>query len=81
MNFQQNIRCIALEEQLIDLMIRNMEKAESETTPAEGSDAVISNYWPWLHLSSQLIHYVLFQFVNFPSLVTSIHDRVSLYFS
>ena len=62
-------------------MIKNMEKSENEPTPAEGSDSVISNYWPWLHLSSQLIHYVLFQFVSFPSLVMSIHDRVGLRYS
>jgi mediator of RNA polymerase II transcription subunit 23 len=57
-------------------MIRNMEKSESEPISAEGSDGVITNYWPWLHLSSQLIHYVLFQFVSFPSFVLAIHDRV-----
>ncbi|XP_014210874.1 mediator of RNA polymerase II transcription subunit 23 isoform X1 [Copidosoma floridanum] len=74
---QQNSRCLALEEQLVDLMIRNMEKSESESTPAEGSDGAISNYWPWLHLSSQLIHYVLFQFVSFPSFVMAIHDRLT----
>lgn len=61
----------------MDLMIRNMEKSENETTPSEDSDSAITNYWPWLHLSSQLIHYVIFQFVNFPSFIMAVHDRVS----
>ncbi|XP_008216793.1 mediator of RNA polymerase II transcription subunit 23 isoform X2 [Nasonia vitripennis] len=74
---QQNLRCKALEEQLVDLMIRNMEKSENEPTPADDSDGVITNFWPWLHLSSQLIHYVIFQFVSFPSLITAIHDRLA----
>lgn len=57
-------------------MIRNMEKAESEPAVTESSDNAMSNYLPWLHLSSQLIHYVVFQFVSFPSFVTAIHDKV-----
>ncbi|XP_058805246.1 mediator of RNA polymerase II transcription subunit 23-like isoform X2 [Phymastichus coffea] len=74
---QQTARCAALEEQLVDLMICNMEKAENESTPVENSDNAISNYLPWLHLSSQLIHYVVFQFVSFPSFITAIHDKLA----
>ena len=36
-----------------------MEKSENEPPTAEGSDGVSYNHWVWLHLSSQLIFYVL----------------------
>ena len=54
-----------------------MEKSENEPTSVEGSDGVASNHWPWLHLSSQLLCYILSQVANFPSFVTAIHDKVN----
>ena len=53
-----------------------MEKSENEPAPTESTDGVTANHWPWLHLSSQLICYILSQFANFPSFVAAIHDKV-----
>ncbi|XP_014226928.1 mediator of RNA polymerase II transcription subunit 23-like [Trichogramma pretiosum] len=72
----QNSRCTALEEQLVDLMIRSMEKVENET-PTEAADEKSPTYWTWIHMFSQLIHYVVFKFAYLPSLVLSIHDKLS----
>ncbi|XP_008216794.1 mediator of RNA polymerase II transcription subunit 23 [Nasonia vitripennis] len=74
---KQNTRCAALEEQLVDLVIRTMEKSENEPTPVEGVDGVTTNHWPWLHLSSQIICHVLSQFASFPSFVTAIHEKLA----
>ncbi|KAJ8687549.1 hypothetical protein QAD02_023343 [Eretmocerus hayati] len=74
---KQNTRCAALEEQLVDLVIRTMEKSETEPAPTEGSDASTTNHWPWLHLSSQLICYVISHFASFPSFVMAIHDKLT----
>lgn len=53
-----------------------MERSENDPLPAEGTDGTVANHWVWLHLSSQLIYFVLFQFASFPSLVMAIHDKV-----
>uniref|UniRef100_A0A7G3ABS6 Mediator of RNA polymerase II transcription subunit 23 n=1 Tax=Lutzomyia longipalpis TaxID=7200 RepID=A0A7G3ABS6_LUTLO len=34
--------------------------------------------WLWLHLSSQLIYFVLFQFANFPTIVMALHDKLAI---
>lgn len=54
-----------------------MERSENETLPAEGTDGTVANHWVWLHLSSQLIYFVLFQFACFPSIVMAIHDKLA----
>ena len=56
-----------------------MEKSENEPPPAEGSDGVPYNHWVWLHLSSQLIFYVLNQHANFPTFLTALYDAVSFF--
>ncbi|XP_014210784.1 mediator of RNA polymerase II transcription subunit 23-like isoform X2 [Copidosoma floridanum] len=73
---QQITKCAALEEQLVELVIKTMEKAENEPTPPEGSEEAATNHWPWLHLSSLIICYVLAQFAVFPSFVLAIHDKL-----
>lgn len=54
-----------------------MERSENETLPAEGMDGTVANHWVWLHLSSQLIYFILFQFACFPSIVMAIHDKLA----
>ena len=53
-----------------------MERSENDPSPAENSDGTVTNHYVWLHLSSQLIYFVLFQFACFPEFLTAIHDRV-----
>jgi len=65
-----------LEEQLVDLIIRSMEKSEKEA--AKGADPE-ENHWLWLHISSQLIYFILFQFAVFPNIVNSLHEKVCHY--
>ncbi|KAH0954985.1 hypothetical protein HN011_002731 [Eciton burchellii] len=74
---QHKQRCIVLEEQLVELVILAMERSENETIPAEGTDGIVANHWVWLHLSSQLIYFILFQFACFPSIVMAIHDKLA----
>ncbi|XP_012057151.1 PREDICTED: mediator of RNA polymerase II transcription subunit 23 [Atta cephalotes] len=74
---QHKQRCVVLEEQLVELVILAMERSENETLPAEGMDGTVANHWVWLHLSSQLIYFILFQFACFPSIVMAIHDKLA----
>ncbi|KAF7988683.1 hypothetical protein HCN44_001256 [Aphidius gifuensis] len=37
----------------------------------------VANNWVWLHLSSQLIYFVFLQYVCFPTMVVSIHEKLS----
>nr|CAI5826621.1 unnamed protein product [Callosobruchus analis] len=69
LNKQHKQHCQAIEEQLVELVILALERTE-----AEGDDQVTQDLW--LHLSSQLIYFVLFQFASFPSLVMSLHARL-----
>jgi len=62
-----------LEEQLVELIIRAMEKTDKEVT--EGTDPEENN-WLWLHISSQLIYFVVFQFSVFPNIVNALHEKV-----
>ncbi|XP_020291253.1 mediator of RNA polymerase II transcription subunit 23 [Pseudomyrmex gracilis] len=69
-------RCVVLEEQLVELVVLAMERSENES-PLEGTDGTVANHWVWLHLSSQLIYFILFQFACFPSIVMAIHDKLA----
>uniref|UniRef100_A0A8D8DB44 Mediator of RNA polymerase II transcription subunit 23 n=4 Tax=Culex pipiens TaxID=7175 RepID=A0A8D8DB44_CULPI len=77
---QQKQKCIALEEQLVWLVICAMECSEKEPAhPADGEDMISSHtQWVWLHLSSQLIYFVLFQFATFQNIVNSLHDKLAV---
>lgn len=70
---QHKQRCVALEEQLVELVIIAMERSETETE----TDDVTNSHWLWLHLSSQLIYFVLFQFASFPNIVLALHDKLA----
>ncbi|XP_037947513.1 mediator of RNA polymerase II transcription subunit 23-like [Teleopsis dalmanni] len=79
---QQKERCNALEEQLVSLIISAMEMTESsESSSASSSSApeeqISDNEWVWLHLSSQLIYFVLFQFVSFMQIVLALYEKLS----
>lgn len=70
--------CAALEEQLVDLVVIAMERSETEyTTVTEPNEDNGNTHWLWLHLSSQLIYFVLFQFASFPNLVMALHAKLS----
>ena len=71
---QAKLRCLVLEDELVNLVITAMEKSESEDATEDGSS---SNQLLWQHLSSQLIYFVLFQFASFPYMVTAMYEKVS----
>ncbi|KAJ4431363.1 Mediator of RNA polymerase II transcription subunit 23 [Periplaneta americana] len=70
---QHKQRCVALEEQLVELVILAMERSETEAD----TDDISNSHWLWLHLSSQLIYFVLFQFASFPNIVMALHDKLA----
>jgi len=41
------------------------------------TDDISNIHWLWLHLSSQVIYFVLFQFAPFPNIVLALHDKVN----
>lgn len=70
--------CAALEEQLVELVVIAMERSEAEYNSCpDVVDENSSTHWLWLHLSSQLIYFVLFQFASFPNLVMALHAKLS----
>lgn len=66
---QHKQHCAALEEQLVELVVLALERSEAETD--ENATQGL-----WLHLSSQLIYFVLFQFASFPNIVMALHNRL-----
>lgn len=76
----QKQRSAVLEEQLVWLVINAMEKSEQEVTIETKNDLYDSTptykEWYWLHLSSQLIYFVLFQCATFPNIVNELHDKL-----
>ncbi|XP_063968330.1 mediator of RNA polymerase II transcription subunit 23-like [Lytechinus pictus] len=72
LNKGQKQKSLPLEEEIANLLIIAMEKAEQQ----DGNQSS----WPmapWQHLSTQLIIFALFQFVSFPSMVESLHQKLS----
>jgi len=57
----------------VELVILAMERSETEAD----TDDISNSHWLWLHLSSQLIYFVLFQFATFPNIVMALHDKVN----
>jgi mediator of RNA polymerase II transcription subunit 23 len=78
----QKQRSAVLEEQLVWLVINAMEKSEQEVTMETKNDPYDSTpthkEWFWLHLSSQLIYFVLFQCATFPNIVNELHEKLTL---
>jgi len=83
MCFQTKQRCIALEEQLVDLVILAMERSENEEMLVDEMDNTdgldrTGCIQLWQHLSSQLIFFVLFQFASFPHMVIGLYEKVTI---
>lgn len=79
---QQKQRCNVLEEQLVNMIIRAMEMselAETHSSSLLNSDDYKFTHteWVWLHLSSQLIYFVLFQFVSFLHIIQALNEKVN----
>lgn len=86
---QQKQRCIILEEQLVNMIINAMEMtemAEAHSSSLSGNNSNTINCddykfsyseWVWLHLSSQLIYFVLFQFVSFLHIIQALNEKVN----
>lgn len=74
---QHKQRCVALEDQLVELMVIAMEKSEQETETDE--DGMSSTHWCWLHLSSQVIYLILFGFASFPNIVMGLQEKLTDY--
>lgn len=74
---QHKQRCPALEEQLVWLILSAMERSEQESQAYDGDSATPTHTQSlWLHLSSQLIYFVLFQFATFPNIVTQLYEKL-----
>lgn len=58
----------------MELVINAMERVESKNIADQDE-----NHWLWLHLSSQLIYFILFQFAVFPNIVNALHEKVNTY--
>lgn len=75
LNKQQKQRSAVLEGQLAELLIVAMERSEEDTTaPADRYGTPIHALWQLL--SSQLIIFALFQFVNFPDVVELLYKKL-----
>ncbi|OXA58541.1 Mediator of RNA polymerase II transcription subunit 23 [Folsomia candida] len=79
---QHKLRCSALEERLVELILAAMERTEAEmgqtSDGQSGSDeALPSTLSLWQHLSTQVIFFVLFQFASFPHIVTNLYIKIS----
>lgn len=85
---KQKQRCIALEEQLVELMVTAMEDcsrvdssgsgSSTNGSSGNGSSSASPDHNPCscAHLSSLLIYFVLFQLISFPSLVLRLHEKL-----
>lgn len=78
---QQKERCESLEEQVVWVMMMAMEKTEAlddatlnGLTDEAGPHPV---HWLWLHLSSQLVYFLLFHFAMFPNIVNAFIVQLS----
>jgi mediator of RNA polymerase II transcription subunit 23 len=77
----QKQRSAVLEEQIVWLIILAMERSEAEAATDVKTDpndsTPTNNQWLWLHLSSQLIYFVLFQCAAFPNIVNALHEKLA----
>ncbi|KAF4521375.1 hypothetical protein B566_EDAN006964 [Ephemera danica] len=53
---------------------QQQQQQQDEATAGVAS----TSHWLWLHLSSQLIYFVLFQFASFPNIVIALHDKLAV---
>ncbi|OQR66851.1 mediator of RNA polymerase II transcription subunit 23-like [Tropilaelaps mercedesae] len=71
LNKQQKQRCVVLERQLIELIVAAMQRSETEPLNSES----LCQFWQ--NISSQLIYFVLFQYISFPDLVIGLHTQLA----
>ena len=45
------------------------------------TDDISNSHWLWLHLSSQVIYFVLLQSATFPNTVMALHGKVNSLYS
>lgn len=77
---QHKLRCVALEEQLAIVIIAAMEKVDSEIGHnGDNNDDLSYTLSTWQHFSTQLIFFVLFQFVSFPQFVQYLLQKVNVF--
>jgi len=74
---QHKQRHVVLEEQLVELLVQAMERAEKEGDIELEADELGVSHWLWHHLSSQIIYFVLFQFASFSHLVSLLHEKLA----
>lgn len=79
----QKQRSAVLEEQIVWLIVLAMERSEQELNPndlkTDPNDSTPTHTsWLWLHLSSQLIYFVLFQCAAFPNIVNALHEKLAV---
>ena len=74
---QQKQRHVVLEEQLVELLVQAMERAEKVTGSETEAEELGVSHWLWHHLSSQIIYFVLFQFASFSHLVSLLHEKLA----
>lgn len=75
---QHKQRHAVLEEQLVELLVQAMERAENVSEgESEAAEELGVSHWLWHHLSSQIIYFVLFQFASFSHLVTLLHEKLA----
>lgn len=78
----QKQRSAVLEEQIVWLVILAMERSEQDSSANDSKNdpndsTPTHNQWLWLHLSSQLIYFVLFQCAAFPNIVNALHEKLA----
>ena len=79
----QKQRSAVLEEQIVWLVILAMERSEQNEMSVSDLKSDLNdstpthNQWLWLHLSSQLIYFVLFQCAAFPNIVNALHEKLA----
>lgn len=77
----KKMRSIAIEEQLVQLILSAMERADAEMPPPGGNldgfdDGENPLHLQWVHIASQLIYFVLFQFASFPCIVAQLQEKL-----
>ena len=76
----QKQRCIALEEQLIEIILTSLEDCAAADVLASqqtGTDVSQPSPCPCTQISSLLIYLFLYQLISFQSMVQTLLDKVS----
>lgn len=74
---QQKQPCKQLESELVELIIYTMEQSNTEDNFDESDDVYPTNKLQWQHLASQMIYFIIFEFISFPKMVESLHQKLA----